>query len=192
VGRHALVVEVTFEEGRTSLGWKPSANGRTKPLRGPPPFCWPVLARHPPALQLSHDGQIPVPVTAWYHKAEPTSRIAWVWYANISGVRGIWCTLLQRQSASHFLRGSRSLDPWPFTRSVIGQSRVKLFAAIKDAIGPLAAAGFVLDSLPLAGIIAIVFALVQLLRNAYRTGAVVSVPQMQILTVLEHTRDQDR
>jgi hypothetical protein len=24
------------------------------------------------ALQLSQDGQIPVPATAWYHKAEPT------------------------------------------------------------------------------------------------------------------------
>jgi len=73
-------------------------------------------------------------------------------------------------------------------RWVIRDEDLKLFAAIKDAIGPLAAAGFVLDSLPLAGIIAIVFALVQLLRNAYRTGAVVSVPQMQILTVLEHTK----
>jgi hypothetical protein len=25
-----------------------------------------------PALRLSQDGQIPVPVTAWYHKPEPT------------------------------------------------------------------------------------------------------------------------
>jgi hypothetical protein len=24
------------------------------------------------ALQLRHDGQIPLPVTAWYHTAEPT------------------------------------------------------------------------------------------------------------------------
>jgi len=66
-------VEVTFEEGRALLGlepqrqWSDHAMARTTPvLLGL--FSLVTLL----ALQLSHDGQIPVPVTAWYHKAEPT------------------------------------------------------------------------------------------------------------------------
>lgn len=66
-------VEVTFEEGRTQLGletqrqWSDHAIARTTPvLLGL--FSLVTLL----ALQLSHDGHIPVPVTAWYHKAEPT------------------------------------------------------------------------------------------------------------------------
>ena len=66
-------VEVTFEEGRALLGletqrqWSDQAMARTTPvLLGL--FSLVTLL----ALQLSHDGHIPVPVTAWYHKAEPT------------------------------------------------------------------------------------------------------------------------
>ena len=66
-------VEVTFEEGRAQLGletqrqWSDQAIARTTPvLLGL--FSLVTLL----ALQLSHNGQIPVPVTAWYHKAEPT------------------------------------------------------------------------------------------------------------------------
>ena len=66
-------VEVTFEEGRAQLGletqrqWSDPAIARTTPvLLGL--FSLVTLL----ALQLSHTGQIPVPVTAWYHKAEPT------------------------------------------------------------------------------------------------------------------------
>jgi hypothetical protein len=66
-------VEVTFEESRAHLGvetqrqWSDQAIARTTPvLLGL--FSLVTLL----ALQLSHDGQIPVPVTAWYHKAEPT------------------------------------------------------------------------------------------------------------------------
>jgi hypothetical protein len=66
-------VEVTFEEGRAHLGletqrqWSDQAMARTTPvLLGL--FSLVTLL----ALQLSHDGQIPVPVTAWYYKAEPT------------------------------------------------------------------------------------------------------------------------
>jgi hypothetical protein len=66
-------VEVTCEEGRTQLGletqrqWSDQAIARTTPvLLG---LCSLVTLL---ALRLSHDGQIPVPVTAWYHKAEPT------------------------------------------------------------------------------------------------------------------------
>jgi DDE superfamily endonuclease len=66
-------VEVTFEEGRALLGletqrqWSDQAMARATPvLLGL--FSLVTLL----ALQLSHDGHIPVPVTAWYHKAEPT------------------------------------------------------------------------------------------------------------------------
>jgi hypothetical protein len=66
-------VEVTFEEGRAHLGretqrqWSDQAIARTTPvLLGL--FSLVTLL----ALQLSHNGQIPVPITAWYHKAEPT------------------------------------------------------------------------------------------------------------------------
>jgi hypothetical protein len=66
-------VEVTFEEGRARLGletprqWSDHAIARTTPvLLGL--FSLVTLL----ALPLSHEGQIPVPVTAWSHKAEPT------------------------------------------------------------------------------------------------------------------------
>jgi hypothetical protein len=66
-------VEVTFEEARANLGfetqrqWSDKAIARTSPV---------LLALYSLvtllALQLSQGGQIPVPVTTWYHKAEPT------------------------------------------------------------------------------------------------------------------------
>jgi hypothetical protein len=66
-------VEVTCEESRAHLGvetqrqWSDQAIARTTPvLLGL--FSLVTLL----ALPLSHDGQIPVPVTAWYHKTEPT------------------------------------------------------------------------------------------------------------------------
>jgi hypothetical protein len=66
-------VEVTFEEGRAHLGletqrqWSDQAIARTTPVLLALFSLVTVLA-----LRLSQDGQIPVPVTAWYHKAEPT------------------------------------------------------------------------------------------------------------------------
>jgi DDE superfamily endonuclease len=66
-------VEVTFEEGRAHLGletqrqWSDQAIARTTPILLALFSLVTVLA-----LRLSQDGQIPVPVTAWYHKAEPT------------------------------------------------------------------------------------------------------------------------
>ena len=66
-------VEVTFEESRAHLGvetqrqWSDKAIARTTPLLLALFSLVTVLA-----LQLSQDGKIPVPVTAWYHKAEPT------------------------------------------------------------------------------------------------------------------------
>jgi hypothetical protein len=66
-------VEVTFEEARVHLGvetqrqWSDRAIARTTPVLLGLFSLVTVLA-----LRWSGDGQIPVPVTAWYHKAEPT------------------------------------------------------------------------------------------------------------------------
>jgi hypothetical protein len=66
-------VEVTFEEARAHLGvetqrqWSEQAIARTTPVLLALFSLVTVLA-----LRLSPGGQIPVPVTAWYHKAEPT------------------------------------------------------------------------------------------------------------------------
>jgi hypothetical protein len=66
-------VEVTFAEARAHLGmetqrqWSEQAIARATPVLLALFSLVTVLA-----LRLSHNGQIPVPVTAWYHKAEPT------------------------------------------------------------------------------------------------------------------------
>jgi DDE superfamily endonuclease len=66
-------VEVTFEEARAHLGletqrqWSDQAIARTTPVLLALFSLVTVLA-----LQLSQGGQIPVPVTTWYHKDEPT------------------------------------------------------------------------------------------------------------------------
>jgi hypothetical protein len=66
-------VEVTFAEGHALLGletqrpWSDQSRARTTPvLFGL--FSLVTLW----ALPWSHDGRIPVPVTAWDHKADPT------------------------------------------------------------------------------------------------------------------------
>ena len=66
-------IEVTCEEGRAHLGlepqrqWSDQAITRTTPVLLALFSLVTVLA-----LRFSQDGQIPVPVTAWYHKGEPT------------------------------------------------------------------------------------------------------------------------
>jgi len=66
-------VEVTFQEARAHLGletprqWSDRATARTTPVLLA--LCSIVTMR---ALRLSQAGQIPVPLTAWYQKAEPT------------------------------------------------------------------------------------------------------------------------
>jgi hypothetical protein len=66
-------VEVTFEEARAHLGletqrqWSDRAIARTTPVLLALFSLVTVLA-----LRLSQGGQIPVPATAWYRKAEPT------------------------------------------------------------------------------------------------------------------------
>jgi DDE superfamily endonuclease len=66
-------VEVTFEEARAHLGletqrqWSDQAIARTTPILFALFSLVTVLA-----LQLSPRGQVPVPMAAWYHKAEPT------------------------------------------------------------------------------------------------------------------------
>jgi DDE superfamily endonuclease len=66
-------LEVTFEEAHAPLGvetqrqWSDQAIARTTPVLLALFSLVTVLA-----LQLSQGGKIPVPVTAWYHTAEPT------------------------------------------------------------------------------------------------------------------------
>jgi hypothetical protein len=66
-------VEVTFEEARAHLGletqrqWSDRAIARTTPVLLALFSLVTLLA-----LRLSQGGQLPVPVTAWYQKAEPT------------------------------------------------------------------------------------------------------------------------
>jgi hypothetical protein len=66
-------VEVTFEAARAHLGvetqrpWSEQAIARTTPVLLALFSIVTMLAR-----RLSQGGPIPVPVTAWYHKAEPT------------------------------------------------------------------------------------------------------------------------
>jgi hypothetical protein len=66
-------VEVTFEEARAHLGletqrqWSDQAIARTPPVLLALFSLVTVLA-----LKLSQDGNIPVPMTAWYRKGEPT------------------------------------------------------------------------------------------------------------------------
>src|SRR5919106_5105592 len=65
--------EVTFEEARAHLGletqrqWSDQAIARTTPVLLALFSLVTVLA-----LKLSQDGNIPVPMTAWYRKGEPT------------------------------------------------------------------------------------------------------------------------
>jgi hypothetical protein len=74
-------VEVTCEEARAPLGmetqrqWSDKAIARTTPVLLALFSVVTVLA-----LKLNQDEPIPVPVTAWYHQAEPTFAdcLAWV------------------------------------------------------------------------------------------------------------------
>src|SRR4029434_3401425 len=81
-------VEVTFEEGRAQLGletqrqWSDQAIARTTPILLALFSLVTILA-----LESRPGGQLPVPVTAWYHKAEPT-------FADCLALvrRHLWCT----------------------------------------------------------------------------------------------------
>ena len=81
-------VQVTCEEGRTQLGLKPQCQRSDQAsLRTTPPLSGLCSLVTLLALRLSYDGQIPVPVTACYHKADPTfsdclGRVRWhLWRA---------------------------------------------------------------------------------------------------------------
>jgi hypothetical protein len=66
-------VEVTFEEGRTHLGWETQRQWSDQAIARTTPVLLALFSLVTVlALQLSQGTHIPVPVTAWYHKAEPT------------------------------------------------------------------------------------------------------------------------
>jgi hypothetical protein len=66
-------VEVTFAEGRAPLGLETQRQWSDRAMARTTPVLLALFARVTVlALKLSQGGQIPVPVTAWYHKEEPT------------------------------------------------------------------------------------------------------------------------
>jgi hypothetical protein len=66
-------VEVTCEEGRTQLGLETQRQRSDQAIARTTPVLLGLFSRVTLlALPLSPDGPIPVPMTAWYHKAEPT------------------------------------------------------------------------------------------------------------------------
>jgi DDE superfamily endonuclease len=66
-------VEVTCEESRAQLGRETQRQGSDHAMARTTPILLALFSLITLlALRLSRDGQIPVPVTAWYHKAEPT------------------------------------------------------------------------------------------------------------------------
>jgi hypothetical protein len=66
-------VEVTLEGGRAQLGLATQRQGSNQAIARTTPVLLALFSLVTLlALRWSQDGQIPVPVTAWYHKAEPT------------------------------------------------------------------------------------------------------------------------
>jgi hypothetical protein len=66
-------VEVTFEEVRAHLGWETQRQWSDQAIARTTPVVLALFSLVTVlALQLSRDEPIPVPVTAWYHKVEPT------------------------------------------------------------------------------------------------------------------------
>jgi hypothetical protein len=66
-------VDVTFDEGRAHLGLETPRQGSDQAIARTTPVLWALLSLVTVlALPLSQGRKIPVPVTAWYHKAEPT------------------------------------------------------------------------------------------------------------------------
>ena len=119
-------VEVTFEEARAHLGletqrqWSDQAIARTTPVLLALFSLVTVLA-----LKLSQDGQIPVPVTAWYRKDEPTfsdclALVRWhLWRA-----RYVVNSTAEPEFVQFPREAVRSLAHWPSSRGLNGQSRV--------------------------------------------------------------------
>jgi DDE superfamily endonuclease len=66
-------VEVTCEETRAHLGWETQRQWSDRAIARTTPVLLALFSLVTVfTLRLSPDGQIPVPVTAWYHKDEPT------------------------------------------------------------------------------------------------------------------------
>jgi hypothetical protein len=66
-------VEVTFAEVRAHLGWETQRQWSDQAIARTTPVLLALFSLVTMlALKLSRDEPIPVPVTAWYHKVEPT------------------------------------------------------------------------------------------------------------------------
>jgi hypothetical protein len=89
-------VEVTFEEARTHLGLETQRQWSDQPIARTTPILLALFSLVTVmALRLSLDGQIPVSVTAWYGKTEPT-------FADCLALvrRHLWCARYLVDSAA--------------------------------------------------------------------------------------------
>lgn len=74
-------------------------------------------------------------------------------------------------------------------RWVIRDEDLKLFATVRDIITPVAAVGYVLSSLPMAGVTALVLGLIDLLRKSRRFGAWLTPPHAELVAVFRAHRE---
>ena len=66
-------VEVTCQEARAHLGWETQRQWSDRAIARTTPVLLALFSIVTVLdLRVSQAGQIPVPITAWYHKAEPT------------------------------------------------------------------------------------------------------------------------
>jgi hypothetical protein len=71
-------VEVTFQEARAHLGWETPRQWSDRAIARTTPVLLALFSIVTGlALRLSPAGDIPVPLTAWYHNAEPTFADCW-------------------------------------------------------------------------------------------------------------------
>jgi hypothetical protein len=118
-------VEVTFQEERAHLGletqrqWSDRAIARTTPVLLGLFSLVTVLA-----LRLSEAGHNPVPMTAWYHTAEPTFGLS-----GLGAPASLACPVLRELRCEARVRaipsgGFRPLAHRPLVSGLVGQSRV--------------------------------------------------------------------
>jgi hypothetical protein len=83
-------------------------------------------------------------------------------------------------AAAHSNRRQLRVGRW-----VILDGDLDLFKIVRDAVLSLAPAHYMLTSLTQAGIASLVFSVVQAARNAFKSGAMLSVGQVQLLVALK-------
>jgi hypothetical protein len=110
-------VAVTCEAPRAQLGWETPRPGSDRASARTPPVLLALVSLVTVfARRWSPDGQIPVPVTAWYHHDEPTCAACLAW-----GRRPLW-----RARSCVNAPPAAECRPWPreaFDRLIDGVPR---------------------------------------------------------------------